>query len=150
MATLAPILLVEDERDDIDLALRAFRESHFGNPIVVARDGAGALDYLYYRGAHALRAPQLPAAVLLDIHMPKVNGLEVLEIIKQDPVLRAGPVVMLTSAPTDPNLKLAYELGANAYVVKPVGPVGFLQVIQALGLFWTVVNEPPQALLEAI
>src|SRR5687767_9807526 len=103
MAQLAPILLVEDSADDVYLAQRAFQESQFANPIVVARDGVEALDYLYHRGAHALRAPGLPIVVLLDIYMPRIDGLQVLRRIKGDEHLRTVPVVMLTSAPTDPN-----------------------------------------------
>ena len=148
MDQLTPILLVEDEPNDVDLALWAFRKSRFANPIVVARDGVDALDYLYYRGQHALRTPGLPAAVLLDIHMPRLNGVEVLRTIKGDEQLRAIPVVMLTAAPTDPHLSLCYELGANAYVVKPVGPKGFVEVIDAMGLFWMVVNRTPAAAAE--
>ena len=148
MAELAPILLVEDSVDDVDLALRAFRQSQFANPIEVARDGVEALDYLYHRGKFGLRRPVMPAAILLDIQMPRVDGIEVLRAIKSDEHLRLIPVVMLTGAPTDPNLAKCYELGANAYVVKPVGPVGFLEVIKAIGLFWVVVNSPAEAATE--
>ena len=145
MVELAPILLVEDDTDDIYLALRAFQHSQFANPIEVTRDGRAALDYLYRRGRYALRPPVLPAAILLDIHMPGLDGIEVLRTIKSDEQLRLIPVVMLTGAPTDPNLARCYELGANAYVVKPVGPSGFLEVMRAIGLFWMVVNRAPEA-----
>src|SRR5688572_496519 len=144
MAGLAPILLVEDNQDDVDLALRAFRQSQFANPIAVAYDGVDALDYLFCMGAYALRPPILPAAILLDIHMPRLDGIEVLRTVKSDELLSMIPIIMLTSAPTDPNLAECYALGANAYVVKPVGPAGFLDVIRSIGLFWMVVNRTPE------
>jgi two-component system, response regulator len=143
MAGLAPILLVDDDIDVVYLALRAFEQSRFAHQIHVARDGIVALDYLYRRGQNAWRPVGPPLAVLLDIHMPRLDGIEVLRTIKGDEQFRRLPVIMLTSAPTDPNLPICYELGAAAYIVKPVEPAGFLNVIIALGLSWQILKPTP-------
>ena len=137
------ILLVEDNPDDVDLTLRAFERSKIAHEIVVARDGAEALDYLYRRGAHEHRTESQPVVVLLDLKMPKVNGLDVLKIMRADEALRMVPVVMLTSSREERDLVASYQLGVNAYVVKPVSFNEFVAAIQSLGVFWALVNEPP-------
>ncbi len=143
MKLLRRIMLVEDNLNDIDLTLAALEEHHLANEIVVARDGAEALDYLYSRGKFAGRADGLPAVILLDIKMPKVGGLEVLRQMKSDPALSTLPVVMLTSSREEPDLAASYALGANAYVVKPVNFQQFVDAVRQIGVFWAVVNEPP-------
>jgi CheY-like chemotaxis protein len=143
MADLKPILLVEDSVNDIELTLAALEENHLANEVVVVRDGAEALDYLYRRGVFRLRADGNPAVVLLDLKLPKVDGLEVLKTIKEDPDMKCVPVVMLTSSREEQDLARSYHLGVNAYVVKPVDFTDFLKSIRELGLFWAVVNEPP-------
>src|SRR5687767_5888325 len=121
MNPLKPILLVEDQSKDIELTLNALAEHNLANAVVVARDGVEALDYLFARGKFAGRPAGHPAVVLLDIKMPRMNGLETLRQIKADPELKTVPVVMLTSSREEPDLAKSYELGVNAYVVKPVG-----------------------------
>jgi CheY-like chemotaxis protein len=143
VSELSRILLVEDSINDIELTLAALEESGLANEVAVARDGQQALDYLLRQGDHTGREGNLPAVVLLDIKLPKVDGLEVLERIKGDPCLRHIPVVMLTSSREEPDLKRAYSLGTNAYVVKPVGFPDFMSALKQLGLFWAVVNQPP-------
>ena len=143
MKTLRKIMLVEDNLNDIDLTLAALEEHHLANEIVVVRDGAEALDYLYKREKFEGRPGDLPAVVLLDIKMPKVGGLEVLRQMKADPALRNLPVVMLTSSREEPDLAASYALGANAYVVKPVDFQQFVEAVRQIGVFWAVVNEPP-------
>ena len=137
------ILLVEDDPYDVELTLSALAENHLANEVVVVRDGAEALDYLYRRGAYQSRAAGNPVVMLLDLKLPKVDGLEVLERIKTDPNLKATPVVMLTSSREEQDLARSYNLGTNAYVVKPVDFNDFVEAIRKLGLFWTVVNQPP-------
>ena len=143
MADLRPILLVEDNLKDIELTLAALAKCQLANDIVVTRDGADALDYIYARSGHAQRSPGDPAVVLLDLKLPKVDGLEVLEHIKRDPQRRQIPVVMLTSSREESDLVKSYELGVNAFVVKPVDFNAFFEAIQDLGMFWAVLNEPP-------
>ena len=143
MADLKPILLVEDSPNDVELTLAALAENHLANEVVVVRDGAEALDYLKQRGMFRLRGKGNPAVVLLDLKLPKVDGLEVLREIKNDPELRAIPVVMLTSSREEQDLTRSYNLGVNAYVVKPVEFSRFVDSIKELGLFWAVINEPP-------
>lgn len=143
MPDLRPILLVEDNPNDLELALAALEKARLANEVIVVRDGAEALDYLHGRGAHAGRAPGDPAVVLLDIKLPKVDGLEVLERVKADPATRAIPVVMLTSSREESDLARSYALGVNAFVVKPVGFAEFFKAIQDLGVFWAILNEPP-------
>lgn len=143
MADLRPILLVEDNPKDIELTLAALAKCQLANDIVVVRDGADALDFLYLRGAHASRTPGDPAVVLLDLKLPKIDGLEVLERLKGDPQRRQIPVVMLTSSREERDLVKSYELGVNAFVVKPVDFNAFFEAIQDLGMFWAVLNEPP-------
>jgi CheY-like chemotaxis protein len=143
MNSIRPILLVEDSPHDAELTLGALEQSGVANPVVTARDGAEALDYLFRSGAFAERAPELPVVVLLDLKMPKVDGLEVLRRVKQDAQLRSVPIVMLTSSREESDLVASYHLGANAYVVKPVDFGQFAQAIREVGVFWAVVNEPP-------
>jgi CheY-like chemotaxis protein len=143
MADLRPILLVEDNPRDLELTLAALAKCQLANEIVVARDGAEALDYLYRRGAYIARTPGDPAVVLLDLKLPKVDGLQVLEKIKTDSAQRQIPVVMLTSSREERDLLRSYELGVNAFVVKPVDFNAFFEAIQDLGMFWAILNEPP-------
>jgi CheY-like chemotaxis protein len=143
VADLKPILLVEDNPNDIELTLAALERSQLANEIVICRDGAEALDYLYRRGAHEGVEARDPAVVLLDLKLPKVDGLEVLAAVKGDPRLRVVPIVMLTSSREESDLVRSYELGVNAFVVKPVGFNDFFAAIQDLGIFWAVLNEPP-------
>jgi CheY-like chemotaxis protein len=143
MTDLKPILLVEDNPKDLELTLAALEQSQLANEIVVCRDGAEALDFLYRRGSFEARDGRDPAVVLLDIKLPKVDGLEVLAKIKGDPETRALPVVMLTSSREESDLVRSYQLGVNAFVVKPVGFKEFFSAIQDLGVFWAVLNEPP-------
>lgn len=143
MTNPSKILLVEDDRYDLELTLSALDESHLTNEVVVARDGEEALDYLYHRGAHKSREAGNPAVVLLDLKMPKVDGLEVLERIKADSALKTVPVVMLTSSREEQDLVRSYDLGANAYVVKPVRFRDFVEAVKEVGLFWAVINHPP-------
>lgn len=143
MADLRPILLVEDNPKDIELTLAALAKCQLANPIVLSRDGAEALDYVYRRGVHADRYPGDPAVVLLDLKLPKVDGLEVLERLKGDADHRQIPIVMLTSSREESDLVRSYELGVNAFVVKPVDFNAFFEAIQDLGMFWGVLNEPP-------
>lgn len=143
MAELRPILLVEDSPRDVELTLAALAKCQLANDIVVVRDGAEALDWLYSRGSFAARTPGEPAVVLLDLKLPKVDGLEVLEQVKGDARLRQIPVVMLTSSREERDLMRSYQLGVNAFVVKPVDFKEFFQAIQDLGMFWAILNEPP-------
>ncbi|WP_407530521.1 response regulator [Methylobacterium oryzisoli] len=143
MADLKPILLVEDNPNDIELTLAALEQSQLANEIVICRDGAEALDYLFQRGSYDRDDVVEPAVVLLDLKLPKVDGLEVLAAAKGDPRTRAIPVVMLTSSREESDLVRSYELGVNAFVVKPVGFKEFFGAIQDLGVFWAVLNEPP-------
>ena len=137
------ILLVEDDLRDVELTLAALEEHHLSNKVFVVHDGADALDYLYHRGKFSARAPGNPVVVLLDNKMPKVNGLEVLKIIKADADLKTIPVVVLTSSRETPDLLEFYKHGVNAYVVKPVDFAEFMKAVRQLGIFWAAVNEPP-------
>jgi len=143
MIGLKRILLVEDNPNDVELTLNALADYNLANEVVVARDGAEALDYLYRRGDYKMRAEGNPAVVLLDLKMPKVDGLEVLKRIKADDVLKTVPVVVLTSSREERDLVDSYKLGTNAYVVKPVDFKEFVDAIKHLGAFWAVLNEPP-------
>jgi CheY-like chemotaxis protein len=141
----ARILLVEDSAQDVELTLNALAEHNITNLVAVARDGAEALDYLYRRDKFADRENGNPVLLLLDLKMPKVDGLEVLRTVKSDPRLRTIPVVVLTSSREEQDVVRSYELGVNAYVVKPVEFEKFLRAVRDLGLFWMLVNEPPPA-----
>ena len=137
------ILLVEDDPKDVELTLTALEEYNLANEVVIARDGAEALDYLYCRGEFAGRPNDNPAVLLLDLKLPKVDGLEVLQQIKSDDNLRMVPVVVLTSSREEKDMVTSYKLGVNAYVVKPVDFHEFVNAIKELGMFWAIINEPP-------
>lgn len=137
------ILLVEDSPNDVELTLTALEKNHIANGVDVVTDGAAALEYLFRRGRHADRAEHDPVVVLLDLKLPKVDGLEVLQAIRADERLRALPVVMLTSSREERDIVRSYGLGVNAYVVKPVDFHEFTSAIRDLGLFWAVINQPP-------
>ena len=143
MADLKRILLAEDNPKDVELTLAALDEHNLANEVIVVHDGAEALDYLYRRGKFAMREAGNPAVVLLDIKMPKVDGLEVLKTIKADPNLMSIPTVILTSSREERDLAKSYSHGVNAYVVKPVEFQEFIQAVSNLGVFWALVNEPP-------
>jgi CheY-like chemotaxis protein len=140
---LKRILLAEDNANDVELTLTALRANSLANEVIVVRDGAEALDFLYRRGPFANREPGLPALMLLDLKMPKVDGLEVLRAVKADPDLRKLPVVVLTSSREEQDLVHSYDLGVNAYVVKPVDFCAFMDAVKLLGGFWALLNEPP-------
>jgi CheY-like chemotaxis protein len=140
---LRTILVAEDNANDMELTLEALRENHLANDIAVVRDGAEALDYLLKRNQYAGRAGGNPAVMLLDLKMPKVDGIEVLRTIKSNPQLKTIPVVALTSSREESDLVCSYDLGVNAYVVKPVSFTEFIDAVKMLGGFWAVVNEPP-------
>jgi two-component system, response regulator len=141
----ARILLAEDSVQDVELTLNALAEHNISNSVTVARDGAEALDYLYKRGKYAGREDGDPVLLLLDLKMPRVDGLEVLRTVKSDPRLRVIPVVVLTSSREEQDIVRSYEFGVNAYVVKPVEFDKFLGAVRDLGLFWMLINEPPPA-----
>jgi CheY-like chemotaxis protein len=142
MKTLKRILLVEDDPKDIELTLTALGEYNLANEIMVVRDGVEALDYLYRRGEFALRPEGNPVVILLDLKMPRLDGVEVLRQIKSDEQMRLVPVVILTSSRESRDLEEAYGLGANAYVVKPVRFAEFVEAIKGIGVFWALINEP--------
>jgi CheY-like chemotaxis protein len=146
---LKPILLVEDDKRDLELTLIALERSQLANEVVVVRDGEQALDYLNRNGDHAGRTEGNPAVILLDLKLPKVNGLEVLQSVRATEALRSVPVVMLTSSHEESDVLRSYELGVNAYVVKPVEFKQFVSAIADLGVFWAVLNEPPPGSLKA-
>lgn len=143
MSDLKRILLAEDSPQDVELTLAAMAENRLANEVVVVQDGAEALDYLYLRGKYAARTKGNPVVVLLDLKMPKVDGLEVLRQMKSDPQLHRIPVVMLTSSREEKDLIRSYDLGVNAYVVKPVDFEQFLTSVKNLGCFWALINETP-------
>ena len=140
---LNPILLVEDDPRDLELALVALERSQLANEVIVVRDGEAALEYLTRSGEYAGRAEGNPAVILLDLKLPKVNGLEVLQTVRATDPLRSIPVVMLTSSHEESDVLRSYQLGVNAYVVKPVEFKQFVEAIADLGIFWAVLNEPP-------
>lgn len=143
METLKRILLVEDDPQDIELTLTALAEYNLANEIVIARDGVEALDYLYRRGVFAQRPAGNPVVVLLDLKMPRLNGLEVLRQLKADEQMHPVPVVILTSSRESGDLEECYRLGVNAYVVKPVRFAEFVEAVKQIGVFWALLNEPP-------
>ncbi|AMV18557.1 response regulator [Planctomyces sp. SH-PL14] len=140
---LKPILLVEDNPKDLELTLMALERSNLANEVITVRDGKEALDYLFRQGDHTGRSIGNPAVVLLDLKLPKIDGLQVLERIKAEPSLQRVPVVMLTTSSEESDLLKSYKLGVNAYVVKPVAFKEFIAAVQDLGIFWAVLNEPP-------
>ena len=143
MNDLKRILIVEDDPKDLELTLTALEEHRLANEVVVARDGEEALDYLHRRANFKLRSEGNPAVVLLDLKLPKVDGLEVLRQVRSDAKLKLLPVVVLTSSREEKDLVTSYQLGVNAYVVKPVDFHEFVNAIKELGMFWALVNEPP-------
>ncbi len=143
MEKLDKILYAEDSENDIELTLAAFAESKLANPIEVVRDGKEALDYLFYKGKFANRAKTTPLFILLDLKMPKVDGIEVLKEIRKEPEYNNTPVVILTSSKMESDIIKSYELGANSYVVKPIDFSNFIETIKGLGYFWAVINSIP-------
>jgi two-component system, response regulator len=139
------ILLAEDSQHDAELTIRELRKHNMANNLVHVKDGEEALDFIFGRGKYISRADSIhfPKVILLDIQMPKVNGLEVLNEIKSDPRTRTIPVVILTSSKEHPDVQLCYELGANSYIVKPVNFEGFAESIRNLGFYWLLLNQPP-------
>ncbi len=143
MNSLKPILIVEDNPNDLALTLRALEKSRLANEVVVARDGAEAADYLFRRGVYETRSTGNPAVVLLDLKLPKIDGLELLQMVREHDDTARIPIVLLTSSREERDVVTGYRLGVNAYVVKPVDFSEFVQAIQNLGVFWAVLNEPP-------
>jgi CheY-like chemotaxis protein len=149
MSSLGRILLIEDDPKDVELTLTALEEYHLANEVVVARDGEEALDYLYRRGSFATRSNDNPAVLLLDLKLPKVDGLEILQQVKSDEKLRVIPVVVLTSSHEEKDMVASYRLGVNAYVVKPVDFHEFVNAIKELGVFWAIINQAPPGSIKA-
>ena len=143
MNKLGRILLVEDDPRDVELTLTALEDHNLANEVVVTRDGEEALDYLYCRGKYAGRPQENPDVTLLDLKLPKVDGLEVLEEIRSDGRLKMMPVVVLTSSHEEKDMMRSYTLGVNAYVVKPVDFHEFVNAVKELGVFWAIINQPP-------
>jgi CheY-like chemotaxis protein len=143
MGTLKRILLVEDDPKDIELTLNALSEYNLANDIVIARDGVEALDYVYRRGTFAQRSEGNPIVILLDLKMPRLDGVQVLRQLKSDEQMRFVPVVILTSSRESSDLEEAYRLGVNAYVVKPVRFAEFVEAVKGIGMFWALINQPP-------
>jgi CheY-like chemotaxis protein len=148
MEIIKRILLVEDDPKDIELTLDALSENNLANEIVVARDGVEALDYLYRRSTFAQRPEGNPVVILLDIKMPRLDGLQVLKQLKADEQMRLIPIVILTSSRESRDLEECYRLGVNAYVVKPVRFTEFVEAVKEIGVFWALINEPPPGSLE--
>ena len=143
MSLLKPILVVEDNPNDLELTLNALEKSRLANDVVVTRDGVEAADYLFRRNAYADRPVGNPAVVLLDLKLPKIDGLELLAMVRADEATSRTPIVLLTSSREECDIVSGYRLGVNAYVVKPVAFGEFVRAIQDLGVFWAVLNEPP-------
>lgn len=143
MIDLKTILLVEDNPKDVELTIEALTEHNLANRVVVARDGVEAMEYLRYEGKFKDRNKENPAVILLDIKMPRMDGIEVLNSIRNDQKLKTLPVVILTTSREEPDLKKCYELGVNAYVVKPVNFQDFMTAVKQLGAFWAILNELP-------
>jgi CheY-like chemotaxis protein len=143
MSNLRPILLAEDNPNDVELTLTALHTLNLANEIVVVHNGAEVLDFLHRRGEFAHRSDLVPAVILLDLKMPRVDGLETLRQIRANPQTRTVPIVILTSSREENDLVKGYELGANSYVVKPVDFDQFISAVSQLGVFWAIINEPP-------
>jgi CheY-like chemotaxis protein len=143
MTTLKHILLIEDDPKDIELTLTALEEYNLANEVVTTRDGVEALDYLYRQGDFAQRPEGNPIVILLDLKMPRMDGVEVVRQLKTDEQMRLIPVVILTSSRESRDLEKCYQLGVNAYVVKPVRFTEFVEAVKQIGVFWALVNEPP-------
>ncbi|MFP4385233.1 MAG: response regulator [Spirochaetia bacterium] len=136
------ILLVEDNQDDVDLTLRAFKKNNIGNQTVVVRDGAEALDFIFARGEFSRRDPShIPIVILLDLNLPKIDGLKVLKAIRENPVTRLIPVVVLTTSKTEADIVNSYSMGANSFIQKPVDFKKFTEVVSNFGLYWLLINE---------
>lgn len=143
MSELKPILLAEDNSRDIELTLEALKDYSLANRVVVVRDGVEAMEYLRCEGKYSQRKPGNPAVVILDIKMPRMDGIEVLQAIRSNPILKMTPVVMLTSSSEEQDLIRSYKLGSNAYVVKPVKFSEFIDAVKQVGIFWAILNELP-------
>jgi CheY-like chemotaxis protein len=143
METIKRILLIEDDSNDIELTLSALSEHNLANEVVVARDGVEAIDYLYRRGSFAQHPPGNPVVILLDLKMPRLDGIQVLKQLKSHEQMRLIPVVVLTSSREDRDLEECYKLGIGAYVVKPVRFTEFVEAVKQIGVFWVLINEPP-------
>ena len=144
-STIIEILLVEDSLEDLELTCRALKNAKLGNHLQIARDGAEALDFIFCEGPHAQRRIEdTPKLILLDLKLPKVDGLEVLQRLKSDPRTRNIPVVVLTSSKEQSDVVKSYELGVNSYIVKPVNFEGFMAAVQELGMYWLLLNQPPK------
>lgn len=149
MEALKRILLVEDDPQDIELTLNTLAEHNLANEVILTRDGTEAIDYLYCQGSYTDRTKGNPAVILLDLKMPKMDGLQVLKRLKQDEQLRMIPVVILTSSREDRDLIECYRYGVNAYVVKPVRFTEFVEAVKNIGIFWALINEPPPNISKA-
>lgn len=143
---LREILVVDDNDNDVELMLLGLRVLNLANEIVVVRDGAEGLDYLYKRGSYADRGGDVPLFVLLDLHMPRMDGIEMLAELRADENMRTLPVIIMSSSKEDPDLRRCYSLGINAYVVKPVDFDQFSRTVTQMGVFWALINEPPPVL----
>jgi len=143
MISIRTILLAEDNKKDVELTLEALSEHNLANQVAVVKDGVEALEYLRYEGNYKQRPKGNPAVILLDIKMPRMDGIEVLKIIRNDEQCKNIPVVMLTSSREEPDLKKCYDIGVNAYVVKPVNFKEFFEVVKQIGVFWALINELP-------
>jgi CheY-like chemotaxis protein len=150
MNGLGRILIVEDDPRDVELTLAALADYNLANEVVIARDGKEALDYLYCREEFAARPTDNPSVILLDLKLPKVDGLEVLAKIKSDEHMRVIPVVVLTSSHEEKDMVASYKLGVNAYVVKPVDFHEFINAVKELGVFWAIINEPPPGSMKRV
>lgn len=148
MPPLKNILLVDDSPHDTEMAVHALESCNLANEVTTLRDGSEALDYLYRRGEFSLRPPSHPAVILLDLKMPRVDGIEVLRQIKEDPDLRSIPVVIMTSSREEQDIVRCYNLGGNAYVVKPVNFQEFVDAVRRVGAFWGILNDPPPFMLQ--
>lgn len=149
MVELKRILLIEDDPMDTELTLTALEEINLANEVLAVRDGEEALNFLHRRAKFRMRSPGNPVLIILDLKLPKVDGLEVLQQIKSDPNLNTVPVVMLTSSREEQDIIKSYKSGANAYVVKPIDFKEFVEALKEIGLFWAVINEPPPRLPQA-
>jgi DNA-binding response OmpR family regulator len=150
MNGLGRILIVEDDPNDVELTMTALEEYNLANEVVITRDGQQALDYLHCRGEFNNRSGDNPAVMLLDLKLPKINGLEVLQQIRSDERLKMIPVVVLTSSHEEKDMIRSYQLGVNAYVVKPVDFHEFVNAVRELGVFWAVINEPPPGSMKKV
>ena len=137
------ILLIEDNPDDVELTLYAFKKNNIANPVEVVRDGQEALDYLFYKGKYSNSTHPLPGLILLDLKLPKVDGIEILKKVKHDRRLKLIPVIVITSSEEDRDVIESYDLGVNSYIRKPVDFDQFVETVKHIGLYWLLMNEPP-------